>query len=260
MTSQTANMTTVMQWLSTAVPVGRRLPVNDKSFYGYLPLAGSGDHRAASILELTAIFEVVGHRLRAAPAGFVQIATITLVYVAQCREFSTPFVLAVGRTYQSCRSSAVGSMHLLISEIGNILSPISSGLEWGFTFGPFLLLTFLIIFLYKILIFPWLSPLRKVPTARQVPLYKRLLKEPSVWQLMEYMKTPNDGIVRYHGILNAERLLLASPSAVREVFSTHAWHYTKQASQKATMEHVLGRAYTSVSEPGRCWISARHRG
>lgn len=73
----------------------------------------------------------------------------------------------------------------------------------------FSLLGYLLVFyaIYYIFIYPYfLSPYRHLPRASQPFLLKRLLFDPASFDLVEFAKTPSDGLVRYFGFLNQERL------------------------------------------------------
>lgn len=100
---------------------------------------------------------------------------------------------------------------------------------------------------YNILIYHKISPLRHLPTPVQTPLWRRLLKEPTPWLFEKWMKeVPNDGLIRYFGILNRERLLLTTSSAARDVLVTNPYHFHKQRAQKIHLEPVLGRDLVCV--------------
>ncbi|KAL9108806.1 MAG: hypothetical protein Q9227_006463 [Pyrenula ochraceoflavens] len=61
-------------------------------------------------------------------------------------------------------------------------------------------------------------PLRHIPTSPQPFFLRRLLYEPSSLALEKWMNTiPNEGLIRYHGLFNAERLLLTTSATVNEV-------------------------------------------
>ena len=121
--------------------------------------------------------------------------------------------------------------------------------------APFHILTFLVLFgfhlcgfvFYAILIRPCRSPLRHLPSPPQPPLRRRLFKEPSPWLFEKWInEVPNDGIIRYFGAFNSEKLLLTSPRAVRDVLVANPYSYGKQAGQRTILEPVLGRGLVTV--------------
>lgn len=105
----------------------------------------------------------------------------------------------------------------------------------------FSLLGYLLLFyaIYYIFIYPYLlSPYRHLPRASQPFLLKRLLFDPTSFDLVEYAKTPNDGLVRYFGFLNQERLLLTNPDICREILFRESYKFDKLPSITALQSPV----------------------
>ena len=101
--------------------------------------------------------------------------------------------------------------------------------------------------LYNILIYNKISPLRHLPSPVQKPLWRRLFKEPTPWLFEKWMReVPNDGLIRYFGILNRERLLLTTSNAARDVLVTNPYHFHKQRAQKIHLEPVAGQGLVQV--------------
>ena len=101
--------------------------------------------------------------------------------------------------------------------------------------------------LYNIWIYNKISPLRHLPSPVQKPLWRRLLKEPTPWLFEKWMReVPNDGLIRYFGILNRERLLLTTSHAARDVLVTNPYHFHKQRAQKIHLEPVAGQGLVQV--------------
>jgi cytochrome P450 len=72
---------------------------------------------------------------------------------------------------------------------------------------------------------------RHLPIAPQAPLYRRLFREPSTFEIESWIRTtPNDGLIRYFGFLNQERILLATPQAIKQVLLRDATSYRKLPS------------------------------
>ncbi|KAH8879762.1 cytochrome P450 [Thozetella sp. PMI_491] len=87
----------------------------------------------------------------------------------------------------------------------------------------------LLLALYHIVLYPfYLSPLRHLPRPSQAPLRYRLLKEPSYGKLIKWInEVPNDGLIRYYGFLNAERVLVTTPQGCKDVLQTQGYNYIK---------------------------------
>lgn len=105
----------------------------------------------------------------------------------------------------------------------------------------FSLLEYLLLFyaIYYIFIYPYfLSPYRHLPRASQPFLLKRLLFDPTSFDLVEFARTPSDGLVRYFGFLNQERLLLTTPDICREILFRESYKFDKLPSITALQSPV----------------------
>lgn len=72
------------------------------------------------------------------------------------------------------------------------------------------------------------SRYRHIPRAKQPPLWRRLLHEPTTFEIETWIqKTPNDGLIRFFGFLNQERLLMTSTETLKQVLQTDASRYEK---------------------------------
>lgn len=66
------------------------------------------------------------------------------------------------------------------------------------------------------------------------------MTEPDATTLLKYQKeTPNEGIIRYTGVLGTERVLLVSPEVRKHVFVTHPYDFLKPFVKKR-IGHVTG--------------------
>jgi cytochrome P450 len=94
---------------------------------------------------------------------------------------------------------------------------------------------------------PYSSPLKDIPTAPQAPLRRRLLKEPSASHFEQWMDTiPNQGLIRYFGFLNIERVLVTSPEAVRQILQEKPYEFEKQYAQKRILQRFTGKGLVVV--------------
>lgn len=105
----------------------------------------------------------------------------------------------------------------------------------------FSLLGYLLVFyaIYYIFIYPYfLIPYRHLPRTSQPFLLKRLLFDPASFDLVEFVKTPSDGLVRYFGFLNQECLLLTTPDICREILFLESYKFDKLPSITALQAPV----------------------
>lgn len=109
---------------------------------------------------------------------------------------------------------------------------------------------------FNILVWPLISPLRSLPCAPQKHPLRRLLKEPCPWHFEAWVNSvPNEGLIRYYGILNVERVLVTSPEVVKTVLQTQVYSFNKQYHQKSYFEKVQG--YGLVIQEGNFHKHAR---
>lgn len=103
------------------------------------------------------------------------------------------------------------------------------GLAFGLSYG-----------IYYIFLYPYFfSPYRHLPCAKQPSLFRRLFHDPSSFELVDFSnETPNDGLVRYFGFLNQERLLLTTPDVCREILLRESYKFDKLPSITALQSPV----------------------
>lgn len=71
--------------------------------------------------------------------------------------------------------------------------------------------------------------------------FKRILEEPSGVPHQEWTNSiPNDGLILYTSLLNAERLLLTSPQALNEVLTTKSYDFVKPAFLRNGLGRIIG--------------------
>ncbi|KAI8605700.1 cytochrome P450 [Dissophora ornata] len=116
--------------------------------------------------------------------------------------------------------------------------------------GTFIALFSSYIFYQTYLLPNFLSPLRHIPGPPNKSKYNKyrlpfignfldILQEEAgvphrVW-IEEY-----GGLVRYLGLFNSERLLLADPKAIQHVFGTHSYNYPKSSRTVRILSQILG--------------------
>lgn len=87
----------------------------------------------------------------------------------------------------------------------------------------------LLLIVYNVLLYPfYLSPLRHLPHPKQPSLRHRFLTEPGHRFLRIWInEIPNDGLIRYYGLFNSERVLVTRPSGCKEVLQLQGYNYIK---------------------------------
>jgi hypothetical protein len=94
---------------------------------------------------------------------------------------------------------------------------------------------------YQIILYPRLSPYRSLPAPNQGPVWKRLLKEPTSTDFMAWAKeVPNDGLIRYHGMFNSERLHVTSAEGVSQLLQRDAYLYVKPTAHAKLLRFLVG--------------------
>lgn len=107
---------------------------------------------------------------------------------------------------------------------------------WVFALGCAYIMARLI---YILIIRPRLSSLRHLPAPHQGPAVFRLLHEPSVVELEHWLDTvPHDGLIRYYGLWNEERIFAASPEAVKQLLVTKPNDYVKPRLQFVLAKNI----------------------
>lgn len=89
------------------------------------------------------------------------------------------------------------------------------------------------------------SPFRHLPqpggNSAIMGQWARIVKEPTGTPHIEWMNTiPNDGIIRYLGGFNRERLLLTSPKALGEAMVAKSYDFVKPQTIIASIGRILG--------------------
>lgn len=101
-------------------------------------------------------------------------------------------------------------------------------------------------FLWTVLLYPRVfSPLRHLPqpggNSFFMGQWSRIVKEPTGTPMIQWMnEIPNDGIIRYLGGFNRERLLLTSPKTLSEAMVTKSYDFVKPSQIAASIGRILG--------------------
>ncbi|OBR15862.1 Cytochrome P450 [Colletotrichum higginsianum IMI 349063] len=100
--------------------------------------------------------------------------------------------------------------------------------------------------IFIVLLFPqYLSSLRSIPGPKDdhwlMGQYPRIIREPTGVPMMEWVNTiPHEGIIRYRGLFNQERLLITSPKALAEVLVTRNYDFHKPSAVRSSIGRILG--------------------
>ncbi|KAI3401919.1 hypothetical protein diail_6478 [Diaporthe ilicicola] len=108
------------------------------------------------------------------------------------------------------------------------------------------LLGFLCWGLWTVILYPkFFSPLLGLPEPQNPSWingqYSRIREFPTGVPMLEWVNSvPNNGIIRYLGLLNQERLLLTSPKALAEVLVTKNYDFAKPGMVRYSIGRILG--------------------
>ncbi|TQN74808.1 Cytochrome P450 monooxygenase FUM15 [Colletotrichum shisoi] len=100
--------------------------------------------------------------------------------------------------------------------------------------------------IFVVLLFPqYLSSLRSILGPKDdhwlMGQYPRIIREPTGVPMMEWVNTiPHEGIIRYRGLFNQERLLITSPKALAEVLVTRNYDFHKPSAVRSSIGRILG--------------------
>ncbi|KAK7094396.1 uncharacterized protein [Littorina saxatilis] len=98
----------------------------------------------------------------------------------------------------------------------------------GWSVFPYVLIGVSSWLAYKILIKPFLSPLRKVPGRPYKPIIGNMfeaLKEEAMTNTIRWMKDLNSRLIRFYYLYGEERLLTADPAVVKYICVTNSKNY-----------------------------------
>jgi cytochrome P450 len=94
---------------------------------------------------------------------------------------------------------------------------------------------------HRVWIKPLFSPLRHLPAPDQGPARKRLFVEPNPDQLTEWAHNiPNKGFIKYHGVLNIQKVLVTDPNAFHDILTTNPYSYVKPPPIRKIIRSLVG--------------------
>ncbi|KAI1503676.1 cytochrome P450 [Biscogniauxia marginata] len=136
---------------------------------------------------------------------------------------------------------AVASSYLLVSRQENWSKLQFTGAFAGTWFLQTSIWALWVVFLYPKLF----SPLRGLPEPAGgswwAGHFRKIIAEPTGVPMREWVATvPNDGLLRYLGLFNEERLLVTGPKALSEVLVTSNYDFEKPATVGASIGRILG--------------------
>lgn len=105
----------------------------------------------------------------------------------------------------------------------------------------------LLLVVYRLFVKPLYSSLRYLPAPVQGPARKRLLVEPNADQLARWAhEIANEGFIRYHGILNVEKVLVTDPRAVHDILTARPYSFIKPPPISKIIRSLLGNGLVVV--------------
>lgn len=108
----------------------------------------------------------------------------------------------------------------------------------------FLLATFLVscCLRFRNVVQPGWTSRRKIPQPHQRCWLSRIFHEPNGFELEQWSReVPHDGVIRYFGLLNEERLFATSPQAVKDLLGPGTYKFVKPKLQFDLSANVAAR-------------------
>ncbi|EFQ29296.1 cytochrome P450 [Colletotrichum graminicola] len=99
---------------------------------------------------------------------------------------------------------------------------------------------------FVVLLFPqYFSSLRSLPGPKDdhwlMGQGLRIMREPTGVPMIDWVNNiPHEGVIRYRGLFNQERLLITSPKALAEVLVTHNYDFRKPGAVRSSIGRILG--------------------
>ncbi|KAK1991467.1 cytochrome P450 [Colletotrichum falcatum] len=124
--------------------------------------------------------------------------------------------------------------------------PVSSRCGLLCTFAGVFMLQIFAWAVFVVFLFPqYFSSLRSIPGPKNdhwlMGQYMRIIREPTGVPMIDWINNiPHEGIIRYRGLFNQERLLITSPKALAEVLVTHNYDFRKPTAVRSSIGRILG--------------------
>jgi hypothetical protein len=104
-----------------------------------------------------------------------------------------------------------------------------------------ILLVSLLLFIGGLAARSMFSRLKHLPTPNQGHFLFRLVAEPNALEMERWLdEVPNEGLIRYYGQWNKERLLVATPTAARDLLTVAAYKSVKATDVRRVVTNVSG--------------------
>ncbi|TGO62202.1 hypothetical protein BCON_0021g00150 [Botryotinia convoluta] len=114
------------------------------------------------------------------------------------------------------------------------------------TFVQLYLLQFIGFAIWRVILYPYyFSPLRHLPSPKGGSWWngqwKRISGEPTGQPMLDWIQdVPNDGIIRYLGMLNSERVMVTNAKALSEVLTIKNYDFVKPSTLRIGIGRLLG--------------------
>ncbi|KAI1470261.1 cytochrome P450 [Daldinia caldariorum] len=114
------------------------------------------------------------------------------------------------------------------------------------TFAATWLLQSFFVGVWNIFLYPnFFSPLRHLPEPKGGSWingqFKAIRERPTGIPMREWVTTiPNDGLIRYRFLFNAERLLVTGPKALADLLVNHSYDFAKPSNVRFGLSRILG--------------------
>ncbi|KAK3362785.1 cytochrome P450 [Lasiosphaeria hispida] len=148
----------------------------------------------------------------------------------------------MGLPYRSISAVSLGVGYLL--SLGRVPQVPKTG--FLFAFAALWSFQFMLYAAWAVVLYPKLfSPLRGLPEPSGNTFFNgqwaKITGKPTGIPMLEWVNSiPNDGVIRYLGLLNQERLIVTSPKALAEVLTTKSYDFQKPESLRFSIGRILG--------------------
>ncbi|CAK7205634.1 hypothetical protein SEUCBS139899_008412 [Sporothrix eucalyptigena] len=156
-------------------------------------------------------------------------------------------VVAYGVTTWSRRAGASALDTAADSVTYSGPSMLSSAYLFASTFVGTYLVQCIAYGIWSLFLYPfYFSPLRHLPQPKSgnvflLGQFPRINRETTGKPALEWINTiPNDGLIRYLGLFNQERLIITKPKALAEVLVSKNYDFVKPSQMRHALSRILG--------------------